>query len=1069
MTDISHLEITLFGNPIIRRNGQIYNDFKTKKSKALLIYLLYTQVPHHRDYLADLFWGTLSQERASANFRHSLSDLRKDFSECLYITRTEVGIDHNADYRVDTHLVHNYLQQQHPTKDDLDNMLLLYRAPFLDSFHINKTPDFLDWIIIEREKWHNNIVQTLSRQVRQLIEKHSYHDGLHYVEKLVALDPTNEMAQQLKLSLLGWTGQRTEAIRYYHQSETLLNETFNITPDPQTTEIYEQIKAGSFKLTANAIVSSEPQLQKHHIPTQLVPLIGREKEIDQLSVLLTNPQIKLVTIVAMGGMGKTHLSLAVAEQQREHFSDGIYFIEFAHLSVDVDIMQHIALSINYQLHIDADTAMQQLLDYLNDKQMLVILDNFEHLQSQNKLILRLLNSTRYLTLLVTSRLRLNIRGEHIFNLKVFETVDWQSIDEANKYPAVQLFVSNARRIQPEFTLTEVNLGYVSRICSIVDGLPLGLLMASSWLSVLTPQQIVDRISQSLKMLPTSMTGVSERHHEMTQVFDFTWSLLHEVEQTTFAKLTVFQRGFTFEASQEIANASAEIIMHLVNHSLIQREVASDRFVIHELLRQYGMQKLEDIGETFNTELEHLRYFADFIQQQEDDLIRETQLLAIRRLTPDFDNIKRAWYFALNNLTSIELSILDSMVMGLFYFIRLREYWQEGYTLFHQAVQMIHGSEFEDQINRFGFILVAYCNCMFFLNHIDKTVAYAKIGLIHAENHSDADAQIVLASSLSIFLQIFGQVDEARAVFENGLRVAEDYGNPYYFAQLYQSQAFVARLDNDPERVMKCVELSLPVFREYGDHYFASHSLSAFAYAVAYQGHYDEAISYLEESLAIHSDFGSEQSLIGFYVDLSYYAFVMGDLERTEAYNTKTVDLARRYNHLSYLQAGIGIQCQIALAHGTWDKAYQIALEVDALNNSTISFSEIDFGPTHAGFALWGKAQYQMASIQLVKNMHLCLFNSAPSFRVFALILSLPLLIREHQFERAVRLIAFLADQYRPNVFPRWYLIDHAFWTPLIQQLKLSLGNEHFQMIWEQGTSFDVEAEAHALLDEFSNI
>lgn len=1059
-SDVKPIQLELLGNATVRIDGEIYSNFVTKKSEALLLFLVYTGEVFRRDYLANLLWSNSSQERASANLRYVLTDLRKAFDNYLNITRQSISVATNVNFELDTLLLDKYLQQP---SIEIDDILSLYKGEFLQGFHVRNAVDFSHWMTIEREKWHVRLIHVLSELVTNAIRDHHYKNGLTAVERLLEIDPLNEHAHQQKLSLLAWSGKRAAALHYYEDIIHLLDNELSVQPAAETTSIYNQIKNGAYQPPSQAVMPSLPSI-RHNLPAQITPFIGREHETEALSHLLTSTDNRLITILAMGGMGKTRLSLEVAKRQLNKFEDGIFYIELAHLPANTNIIPQIALSLDCQLQSDIQEPIDQLLAFLRDKMLLLVLDNFEHLQSNATTILKILQAAPRLKILVTSRQRLNVLGEYVFRLQAFSIDQWKTVDQAIEYPAVKLFVDNAQRIRSDFELTQHNLKAVANICSIVGGLPLGLLIASSWISALSPKDIVHNLAESLHLMTTDMKGLSKRHRDISMVFDFTWHLLEDTDRHTFMRLSVFQGGFTLEAAQKVTDATFQVISNLLNFSFIQKDSNHNRFTIHELLRRYGKDKLEASTLMHQTSIHHLNYYMSFIQQREDDLISRRQLEAIQEIRIDIENVKKAWHYALDNLDQTTIMALDNMILGLLRFFRIEDRWQEGYELFHKAVQRIETNGIEAHCSRFGLLLIAYSNCLFFLNNIHGAEVAAQKGLAVARMNNDLIAQLVGAQGLGIFLQILGKVDEAEHVIENGLRIAQDYGDPYQLARTLLSQGFIARMNNDIQLTTECCYQCLPVFRRMGDQFFLTQALNDLGNAVAYLGNYAEAVSYFKEAVNILRALHADQTVLTFQLTLGYFAYILGNLDEAEHYSKQSLDVAKRYNHSYNIGAGLRLLSQIALAKGQWNQAYEMGLQASQLTNGVLSYHESVLGPIHVGFALWGQEQYEMATVHLLETIQLCVNESAPLFRVFALQLSLFLLEQRGQYADAVGIIAYLVEQHKPMIFPRWYLTEHALWTPFVNDLRISRGEDVFQDVWERDTAFDVEITAHALLD-----
>lgn len=286
------------------------------------------------------------------------------------------------------------------------------------------------------------------------------------------------------------------------------------------------------------------------MPAATTPLIGRELEIAQVSQWLTEDRQRLVTIVGPGGMGKMRLGLAVGAALLDQFADGVYFVNLAPLEHPDEIGPAIAAALDYQAPDKTKALFPQLLTTLSRQQLLLILDNFEHVLDGAVWVNEILQVCPDAAVLVTSRQRLNLASESRFELGGLDFPDWLTPEDAVKYTAVQLFVENGRRTQPDFALTHSNATDVVRVCQLVQGMPLGLL-------------------------------------HMQAVFDYSWQMMSVAEQAVLAKLSVFRGGFSREAAVQVTNTNLRVLLSLVNKSLLQRNPESGRFAMHKLLRQFA--------------------------------------------------------------------------------------------------------------------------------------------------------------------------------------------------------------------------------------------------------------------------------------------------------------------------------------------------------------------------------------------------------------------------------------------------------------------------------------------------
>jgi non-specific serine/threonine protein kinase/serine/threonine-protein kinase PknK len=401
-------------------------------------------------------------------------------------------------------------------------------------------------------------------------------------------------------------------------------------------------------------ITPTPTRSANNLPTQTTPFVGREDELAEIGRLLSDPNIRLVTILGPGGMGKTRLALEAAA--RTDFLHGAHFVSLAPCDSKEQIMNALAEAIKFQFARGADLPMHQLADFLRDKTMLLVMDNFEHLLSDAGMVEQFLENCPSIKLLITSRERLNIQAETVFRIEGMDIPDPFKLEEAANHSAVKLFLQGARRADPSFKLEAENLPNIARICSQVQGLPLGILLAASWVGMLSLREIADEIEKSLDFLESEQRDLPTRQRSMRAVFDYSWNLLTEDERDAFKALAVFRGGFSRESAQEVTGASLRTLTALVNKSLLRR-THSGRFEVHELLRQYAESKLNETPDTLeqvrHTHMEHFLNYLDWEKQKSIHMEhkrkhqQESEKM-LKQMAAEIDNVLAAWNHAVEH-------------------------------------------------------------------------------------------------------------------------------------------------------------------------------------------------------------------------------------------------------------------------------------------------------------------------------------------------------------------------------------------------------------------------------------
>lgn len=432
-----------------------------------------------------------------------------------------------------------------------------------------------------------------------------------------------------------------------------------------------------------------PVRHKSNIPVQTTPFIGREKDIREVKRLLLDEQgCRLLTLLGPGGIGKSRLALAVATDMLDTMPDGVYFISLAPISEVDDIVPAIAQSLNFKFYGKKEPA-EQLLEYLQAKKLLLILDNIEHLPDGATLLPDILKRGPDVLLLTTSRERLKLQEEWIYSLAGLSYPSNEDVSDKNvtgssveAYQALQLFSQRARQAHSDSSASD-EIADIIQICQLVEGMPLGLELAAGWVRTLTCHEIALEIERSLDFLSSTQHNIPERHRSLRSVIAQTWQRLTVDEQSVMCQLSVFRGGCTREAAQAVTGATLVLLSSLIDKALLRR-TDTGRYEIHELIRQFAAEQLEqDAEHAAQVQDQHREYFIAFLEANEVDVKGGRQKESLTRIKADMDNVRIAWRqsLALQDARSINRA---AECLFVFYLYSSGHY--EGQVAFQQAVK-----------------------------------------------------------------------------------------------------------------------------------------------------------------------------------------------------------------------------------------------------------------------------------------------------------------------------------------------------------------------------------------------
>jgi predicted ATPase/predicted negative regulator of RcsB-dependent stress response len=407
--------------------------------------------------------------------------------------------------------------------------------------------------------------------------------------------------------------------------------------------------------------------------------------------------------VGVGGIGKTRLALTVAERfvRPSHstsmhnllFSDGVFFVPLAPIEDGEALIKTIADHLKMTFA-GADPARTQLLNYLAEKRILLVLDNFEHLTTHTELLSDILKSAPNVKLLVTSRELLRLRGEQLYEVPPLGMASISnSLEDMAGACASQLFIQSAKRVSPDFEFDETTAPHVVRITSLVGGLPLGIELSASWLEMLTIEEIGDEIEKSLDFLETDLRDVPERQRSLRAVFEYSWNLLTDDEREVFTKLAIFRGGFEREAGQKIAGASLRALTSLVNKSLIQR-FPNGRYGLNKVLNQYAEEILKQRADIDSVRENHAMYFSDLLKKSTPLFNTRKEKTAIEMIDTEWENIRTAMQHAME---AGEWEAIGKVSYPMLMYYVNRSLFKEGRDSFNKVAEMLKLHYGEDDL------------------------------------------------------------------------------------------------------------------------------------------------------------------------------------------------------------------------------------------------------------------------------------------------------------------------------------------------------------------------------------
>lgn len=879
MTD--RLQVKLFGSVTFLLNGQPVQSMPTRAAQALLVYLLHQPHPVERERLIDMFYQASTPKQAAANLRSTLSRLRKELAPFLTITRQAVGIAPDAQIEIDS-----VTFAQQAAAEAWESALPLYQGDFLAGFYLREAPEFEEWALIERERLRLMAVEGLQKVAAEKRRQGDYWAALQVVTQLLGIEPLLEEAHRDKMMLLARTSQRPLALQQYQTAVSLFEREMGIAVAATTTALYERI----MRLALPPPCALPPR-RRH--------FVGRAAELAALRQAVVDAERRLVTLVGPGGIGKTRLAQEVARRIHAetpgHFLDGVYFVELAGIdggdtAVEA-IATHVAQAVDAPLS-GARPASQQLLAHLQEREMLLILDNFEQLlETAVDYLAGLLQHAPDLTLLVTSRERLNLYEETVLTLDGLPT---PAPDAAPNEPAdepaeaVQLFLRNVQQHNLNFSAAAETVAEIGSICRLLDGVPLGIELAAGWVHRDSVAGIARQIKESAAFLATDLRNVPPRHRSLRAVFLHSWQLLTANLRPILAALSVFPGRFTAAAAAEIAGADQSDLHALVDKSLLQK-VDDTHYAIHPLLREFAAEQL-DVAAAAQVRSRHAGYFAAFIAACSQTQHRPTYLQDLPALVDAYDDLLLAWRRAVDRLAGSEAAAawewVNQMRRPLTRLHFQRQWLYAARLLFGDArrkVEEYGWHEADDQRQRLlhAQLAVAEGNFARILGDLDaaeEPIARA-VPLLRAGG--DLDSLFDAYNALAGIAMQRGKLERVPALLDELEAIAVETKRPIFHGVLSVLRSYYLDYQGNAADALAQAEQGLEAFRSIEDTYYESIVLDGIARRLFTLGRPDEAAAALRRAYALADE--NEQTLTRAYTrkGLAFYHRERGELEQAE--------------------------------------------------------------------------------------------------------------------------------------------------------------------------------------------
>lgn len=847
-------KLFLFGSPRIQKDQQ-WIPYKTQKTLALLCYLAITQQPQQRDNLMALLWPDSSRKQAQASLRRAVHNLRQIVGDAVVQSDRQMVWVTDALW-VDVVAFQQFAEQT----DDVDvsrRAIELYTGTFLEGFGLPDSVAFDEWQLYETGKLRQQFVTVLTVAVQRAETKQAWADAIELAQKYVALDTLDEHAHVQLMALYARAGRKTAVQQQYETLTAILQTELELEPSPETTQQYQHYLALAEKASGGILSpNQDPAQMEIRLPSFATSFVGREGELSDLREILRHPDKQLITLVGLGGVGKTRLavqsvmlSLAEMDELLVGYCDLVPITQ-SPLST---MAQQVTLKPKPKPDLHA-----QLVAHLQGQPCWLILDNFEHLLAFRDEIAHLLNELPLLKFIVTCREPLGLPMEWVYPvgglLYDAEPIEQEEVASAHPTltapmtlrPASQLFVARARQAQPHLDLSQAKYA-IRRICQLVEGMPLGIELAAAWSRVLSCEQIATEIERNLDVLADPKQGRPARHQSIRVVFESSWSRLSLAEQAMLAQMSLFRGSFSHEALMVVTQGRLVTLYGLVNKALVERQ-ANGRYRLHQLLQQFAQEKYATLPRTSASE-RFATFYAKFTYQQDQQLSWDNSAEAIANLTQELPNILQAWQWLAKEA---HIKPLAQMNQGLYQIYSIRGQYEQGVAQFRHITEILQARPIaqagDDEI------LATLWSTQGEFLYVMGQLSHARHCLLQALSFCDKPEQKEARGRCERLIGTIeyrlGRYAHAQQHLMQALHLEEETNDQHDQAVILMTAGAVQQALGNYQQAEEQFQTALTLYTELAYDWGIAHTKRFLGSLARIQKAYDKATIYLTESLAL---------------------------------------------------------------------------------------------------------------------------------------------------------------------------------------------------------------------------
>ena len=941
------ISLQLQGSIKIERDGHELTGFGTKKARALFIFLsLERDHPHSREVLSSLFWPDQPDKLSRQSLRQALSNIKKILGaeDYLHIRPQDVEINPNVEIWSDTGEIeaiieacgrHNHWDIEHclPCIQRQLRILTLYNGEFLSGYSFQDSILFDEWLILRRERLHQAGLNAHTMLSHYYERRGEFDIALDHARAQIVMEPWREEAHYQAMRLYYSKDERSRALAQYKDCLRIIKVEFGANPSKETQTL------------AKVILDEEPLANRIKPCPQkpIIEFVGREKEKKELVEILSCWESRLITLLGTGGVGKSSLAKNIAIDQYGLYQDGIYFVP---LGESHDVFSSISSALGMR---SADQEIG-VCDYLRDKNLLLILDNFDHLIPSAASLSKLLESAQHLQIIVTSRERLNLREERVIVLKGLPYPEDKLNDGWESCESMELFKKRIQQRDPGFEFSDNQVLAMKAICRRVEGLPLAIEMASSSIIENNETKLLESLQKGFDAGISNLRNIPERHQSLRVVFDHSWQALSPEEQGQMATLSIFRGGFSEEAALVVAGINKQVLTSLIHKSLVRME-EQGRYSLHEINREFASEKLSPDNAGWKN---HALYYSQL--PQNSAISSSAKVLDI--LDKEDANLVAAWEWSVNH---DEIAFLHRLLPNLTYLFLLRGPLSEGEQLINIAIEKLgldkeHMMLIEDlhySLARIYLAQMRYSEMIGLVRNLppsEKTLfaqgqalsaqgeceearPFLEKALVLARSSSDVVLELDSLRELGNVANRLTEFETAVAYYSECLELAQKLGDLRNISAVQNNWASIDWELGDLEAAQERYIKALSIYRRLGNRLGEAKALNNLSNIMADRGEMAKSLDYCRRALAIHKDMGNIRGESAVLNNIGATLFLLKEYDSARKNYLRALELYRLSDNNQAIAETLGNLSLLDCIQGNLEEGRQMANEAIKLSDA----------------------------------------------------------------------------------------------------------------------------------------